>query len=118
VADNLLSIRGGGFLLTRAERERRRQEWEGRIAAYKSSGRSAAAWCADHGVKVHQLRYRLRQEGGKPDSTRVAWLRAPADEPARDGVLLVRVGAGVIEVRPGFDPDLLLQVARALSAAC
>jgi hypothetical protein len=69
-------------------------------------------------VKVHQLRYRLRLEGGKPDSTRVAWLRAPADEPARDGVLLVRVGAGVIEVRPGFDPDLLSLVVRVLAAVC
>jgi hypothetical protein len=69
-------------------------------------------------VKVHQLRYRLRQEVEKADSAPITWLRAPAGEPARDGAVLVRIGGGVIEVRPGFDPDLLSLVVRVLAAVC
>jgi hypothetical protein len=107
--------------MTRAERLQQRQEWENRIAAYRSSGQSARAWCAANGVKPHQLWYRLSQEGKadkKADSARITWLRAAAGEPAHDGGLLVRVGGGVIEVRPGFDPDLLAMVVRVLSAVC
>jgi len=66
------------------------------------------------------LRYRLGQEaktGQKADSAAIMWLRA-AGEPAHDAGLLVRVGRGVIEVRPGFDPDLLSMVVRVLSAIC
>jgi hypothetical protein len=69
-------------------------------------------------VKVHQLRYRLGQESKKADSARVTWLRAPAGETTGDGAVLVRVGGSVIEVRPGFDPDLLSLVVRVLAAVC
>lgn len=108
-------------MLTRAERQRQRQEWETRIAAYRSSGQSTVAWCASNGVKPHQLRYRLRQEvdtGAKADSAPVTWLRAAAGGSVSDAALLVRVGGGVIEVRPGFDPDLLSMVVRVLLAVC
>ena len=44
--------------MTRAEQ---RQEWETRIAAYRSSGQSAKEWCATNGVKPERLWYRLRQ---------------------------------------------------------
>lgn len=104
-------------MLSGSEQEQQRQEWEARIAAYESSGQSAAAWCSANGVKVHQLRYRLRREG-KADSARVTWLRAPAGAPACDGAVLIRIGGGVIEVRPGFDPALLSQVVRVLAAVC
>lgn len=103
--------------MTRAERQRRRQEWENRIAAYRSSGQSARAWCAANGVKPHQLRYRLSQEiktCKKADSAPITWLRATA----HDAGLLVRVGGAVIEIRPGFDPDLFSMVVRVLSAIC
>jgi hypothetical protein len=105
-------------VLSRVEGQQQRQEWESRIAAYKSSGQSAVAWCAENGVKVHQLRYRLGQESKKADSARVTWLRAPAGETTGDGAVLVRVGGSVIEVRPGFDPDLLSLVVRVLAAVC
>jgi hypothetical protein len=104
--------------MTRAERARQRREWQNRIAEYRSSGQSARAWCAANGVKLHQLRYRLEQEaktGKKADSESITWLRAEAGDPPR---LLVRVGGGVIEVKPGFDPDLLSMVVRVLSATC
>lgn len=32
-----------------------RNEWEKRIADYKASGKSGAAWCADNNVNVHQF---------------------------------------------------------------
>lgn len=104
--------------MTEVERQQQRQEWEARVASYRSSGLSAAKWCATNGVKPHQLRYRLKQEreafsGGAPS---VTWLRASVG--GLDTGLSVRVGGAIIEVRPGFDPDLLLGVVRALSTVC
>jgi hypothetical protein len=107
--------------VTRAEQQRQRQEWENKVAAYRSSGQSFGAWCEANDVKPHQLRYRLSQEvkaGKKTDSGPIAWLRAAAGEPAQDAGLRVRVGGAVIEVRPGFDPDVLSMVVRVLLAVC
>lgn len=105
-------------MVTKDERQQERQEWEVRVASYRSSGLSAAKWCATNGVKPHQLWYRLKQEratfsGG---ASAVTWLRASVG--GFDSGLCVRVGGAIIEVKPGFDPDLLLGVVRALSAAC
>jgi hypothetical protein len=107
--------------MTRAEQQRQRQEWENKIAAYRSSGQGFRAWCEANGVKPHQLRYRLSQEvkaGKKADSAPITWLRTAAGEPAQDARLRVRVGGAVIEVTPGFDPDLLSMVVRVLLAVC
>lgn len=107
--------------MTRAEQ---RQEWETRIASYRASGQSAKEWCAANGMKPHQLWYRLRHDrAGKSNcamSTR--WLSVAVAGPTYgehdNDALLIRIGDAYIEVRPGFDPDLLSGVVRALSASC
>jgi hypothetical protein len=107
--------------MTRAEQ---RQEWETLIASYQASGQSAKEWCAANSMKPHQLWYRLRHEhAGKSNcamSTR--WLSVAVTEPTSgdhdNDALLIRIGEACIEVRPGFDPDLLSGVVRALSASC
>lgn len=104
--------------MTKAERQQQCQEWEVRVASYKSSGLSARKWCAANGVKPHQLEYRLKKERAAflDSAPSVTWLRASVS--GFDAGLSVRVGGVVIEVRPGFDPDLLCAVVRSLSAAC
>jgi hypothetical protein len=108
--------------MTRAEQQ---QEWETRIADYKASGQSAKEWCAANGMKPHQLWYRLRHDSavktGPVTSTR--WLSVAVAGPTPgehdDDALLIRIGeAYSIEVRSGFDPDLLSGVVRILAASC
>lgn len=104
-------------MVTKAERQQQRQEWEVRVASYRSSGLSMAKWCAANDVKPHQLGYRLKRErAAASDASPVTWLRASVSE--FDAGLSVRVGGVVIEVRPGFDADLLCSVVRALSTGC
>ena len=101
--------------MSRAEQ---RKVWERLIADYRASGQSAKKWCAAHQVKFHQLKYRLRHIKIVPAVQSTRWLpveMAPVDH---DDALLIRIGAASIEVRPGFDPDLLSRVARVLSVSC
>ena len=91
-----------------------RELWETRITEYKESGQSVRQWCADTGVIPHQLWYWLRKEKQTSEGT-VSWL--PVDLAVCDRLdsLLVRVGRATIDVRPGFDPKLLLDVVNTLS---
>ena len=105
--------------MTKAERQQERQEWEVRVASFRSSGLSARKWCDANGVKPYQLEYRLKKERTTAlgrSVPPVTWLRASVS--GFDAGITVRVGAAVIEVRPGFDPDLFAGVVRVLSAAC
>lgn len=107
--------------MTRAEQ---RKEWETRVAEYRSSGQSVKAWCSAHNVKPHQLGYWLKRHQVQDDSPFIAatqWLPLEIREQAfrdKDSVLRVRVGEASIEVRPGFDPELLVEVVRILITRC
>lgn len=87
--------------------------WAERIAQFQASGQSMAAWCRVNNTKVHQLRYRLQKGNGKENEPGAGWLPLPLDEPETPA-LLIKVGAATIEVTPGFDPNLLRTVVRAL----
>ncbi|MEW6546697.1 MAG: helix-turn-helix domain-containing protein [Bacillota bacterium] len=113
--------------MTRAEREKERQEWETRIAEFRASGQSVSEWCAANGIKPGRLWYRLRQERrqGKVDrGSGVApiWLQATVTGPActeeQDNKRLIRIGEASVEVRAGFDPELLSGWVRVLLAIC
>lgn len=47
--------------MTKAGLAELRNEWAARVAAFRASGKSASAWCAEHDLKIHQLRYWLRK---------------------------------------------------------
>jgi len=106
------------------QQQERRLQWEKRIAAYKASGQSVREWCAANGVKPNRLWYWLRRTRTEDveavRSTR--WLPVEvtglSGEGGQASGLLVRVGKAGIEVKQGFDPEMLVAVVRALSEAC
>ncbi len=113
--------------MTKMELQSLRQNWETRIADYRASGLSGAAWCAANDLKVHQLWYWLRKfSSHHPAKTTPAtsttshdwvsfeWDKSPSEIPS-PSVLLVRVSQAVFEVTPGFNPALLNDVVHALS---
>jgi len=102
--------------------EQRRQEWEKRIAEYRASGLSVRDWCAANGVKPDRLWYWLRRTRQTLETKSTMWVPVELSsvfpgEQGSDG-LVVKVGKASIEVRPGFDPDLLSTVVRVLSGIC
>jgi hypothetical protein len=105
--------------MTRLEQQ---MEWKSRIEAFKASGLNATAWCKLHDLKPHQFNYYLYKD--KPQDQLVApaatrWLSVEIEDSEislNQTSLLVKVGEATIEVKPGFDPALLCQLVRTLSA--
>ena len=98
--------------------------WVQRLAKMKSSGMSGMAWCAQEGISYHQFRY-WRDRIGCPAKvaaqTMPTWLElSPASElpiPSASDNLVVRIGEATVELRRGFDPELLREIMRALASA-
>ena len=90
------------------------RQWERRIADYRASGLTAAAWCAREGITVSQLKYWIQKarkaakEVGAPKWTRV---EVAPESPAASKIT-INVGAARIEVESGFDSLLLSEVLR------
>jgi len=91
-----------------------RDLWASRVAEFKSSGKSVPVWCVANGVSIHQMRYWLRKEQTSA-SKAISWVPIDISNAGLQGFLLVRVGQVAVEVKPGFDPKLLLDVLRTLA---
>ena len=101
--------------MSKTNREANHAAWMERVAEFKRSGLSVPKWCAAQGVKDHQLRYWLKKLAAPaPAQTTVQWLPLEYYEP--EPALIVKMGPAVIEVRDGFDPQLLIAVVKTLSA--
>ncbi|MGI6357257.1 MAG: IS66 family insertion sequence element accessory protein TnpA [Bacillota bacterium] len=93
------------------------QQWEARIAAFKDSGLSGAKWCEEQGVNAHQFYYwKAKLKSDNQPAKRAGWLQVEVSDPVAS--LEVRVGTAIIEVKPGFNPELLASVVRALTETC
>jgi len=107
--------------MTKAELQKEREK---RITEYRASGLKAKEWCAVHNVTPSQLWYWLRKfknRNGPSHTSPSRWLPVELSEqsPADQGdSLLIRIGQAGIEVKSGFDQDLLSQVIRILVALC
>jgi hypothetical protein len=110
-------------------REQLRQDWAARIADYKASGLTMAAWCTANQFTKDQLKYWLYKAKNVSSSVPTSstpppparWLPltvADQDAPPSASSLVVRVGQASIELRTGFDPRLLREVVQALAAPC
>lgn len=111
-------------------------QWQSRLAEYEASGLTMREWCEQNGVRDGQLRYWLtkaKKAGESRSWACVEHVLSDAEGLVNDGIfgvrksnervpgdlgVVVRVGAACIEVRRGFDPSLLSQVLRVVSAIC
>jgi hypothetical protein len=104
----------GGFLM---DRQALRNEWKARIVDFQSSELPIKEWCQNQNVTYSQFHYWKRKFKGVESTTKTTqWL--PVDlydqvdetEPS----ILIRVRGIPVEVKPHFNPELLLQVVRTL----
>ena len=100
-------------------KEERKKMWQKRVAAFKESGQSVLSWCKDNDVKAHQLRYWLRKEKQNqenPSTEICSWL--PLDlQGSNSSSLTIYIDQVSVEVKPDFDPQLLLDVVTTLKNA-
>lgn len=104
-----------------------KQQWKDRIAAYRASGLSQAAWCKENNVSLRQLSYWLKKEGANetPLAASTKWLpveissqSADSEKILSNNSLHIKIGPAVVEVKPGFNQKLLLDVVRTLRTIC
>lgn len=101
----------------------KRMAWESRVAEFKASGQSGAAWCATHQLRENQLWYWLHkfrdEEKAKSAPT---WVAVELNEPKttdKNDSLTVKVGQhAAIEIKPNFNRELLQEVLQTLVVIC
>ena len=100
-----------------ASREQRRRLWEKRIARWRTSGLSMAAYCRGHEVNYAQLvwwrRHLQRDTGSRP----LTLIPVLAPGPSRCPIVIRLTGGIGIEVERRFDAELLSAVVRALQGS-
>lgn len=97
--------------------ESKQQLWSDRIAAWKESGLSQKQYCDQHQLTYSTFVYwrgRLKRlNGDDTTSGKVNFL--PVMFRKEQAILTLRISdRHSIEIRPGFDPDLLGQVIQAV----
>lgn len=100
---------------THAELER---VWKDRVEEFKASGLSQAEWCRRHGLKPKRLSYWFGkfQEADMRPEEEAQWLQVEMGRPeVPTSVIEIKIGKALIEVTPGFDPELLANVVQALA---
>ena len=90
-------------------------QWQEHLDKYKASGQSRRAYCRDHGLKLHQLAYRLDRLRTKPASKTSAFVRvvtasAVAPVPNRFAARLIFGGGIALELDSGMDPAWLARL--------
>ncbi|MFD1929225.1 hypothetical protein ACFSFY_14375 [Sporosarcina siberiensis] len=99
-----------------------REVWTSRLADFNQSEESIPEWCSRNNLKSHQLRYWIRKfettEIAAPTSTE--WYSVDIDQqPAEsNAAVVVKVGTINVEVKSGFNPQLLIDVIRTLTSIC
>jgi hypothetical protein len=93
------------------------ETWRKRLEGFDQSGMSARDWCDKNNITLDRFyfwrrRFRTVPQQSAPQPDGWAVIEVAPTPVAID----VRVGAAVIQVPPGFDPDHLRAVVRALEA--
>ena len=97
--------------------------WRGHLAHWRASGQSQAAYCREHGLTDHRFRYwkRCFQPEGVADESSDPGRFLPVQLVSRsatsvDSGITVRLPTGLgLELRNGFDAEVLRSVVQALS---
>jgi len=106
------------------KKEELRVAWRERIEAYKASGQTQIAFCSKHGLHIKQFNYWLRKhrsENRATDRNASGWVTLDVKEHTdclQDNSLKIRLGQATVEVKPGIDQKLLLDVLKTLRAIC
>lgn len=103
----------------------RRQYWAEQIAAQKASGLNITEWCAEYKLNRRQFHFwvrnleKLSAQEHKP--ARSNWVEVSVENKGAvtvDSILVIRVGAATIELKPGFSPSVLADAVRILQTVC
>lgn len=102
--------------MTKAERQNLQSLWATRVTEFRGSGMSAPNWSKANDISIHQLRYWLKKDKrAAVEGQSLSWMSVDLSHAGISDSLLVRVGMVTVEVRPGFNPKLLVDVVNTLT---
>jgi len=94
-----------------------RARWRPIVEECLDSGLSVRRWSREHGIDINRMYYwvaRFREEEAQ-QASQTRWVQLQTGEtPVSDCAFEVRVGNATIVVKPGFDPEALTEVVRAI----
>lgn len=101
-----------------------KEHWQQQVRAFESSGMTRRRYCEQKQIRIYQLDY-WRKKLGKSNPTvqgsTKGWipLRIRDEQVVQkaSGICL-RIGRLAMEVKPGFDRELLTEVLRVVSPVC
>jgi hypothetical protein len=100
------------------------RNWQERVEEYKASGLTREAYSKQKGIQVYQLDYwrrkLSRRSKGHKSSSADQWIPLQiADSPGKkDSHIDLWIGSIRVEVRHGFDSQLLAEVLQTVGARC
>jgi hypothetical protein len=97
-------------------REEKVKHWRAVIKKHAESGLSAAAFCRERHISIHQFRWwrrRFKKEVSQGKESRFLKL-VPFSQPQGGGIRIRLNGGIFIEVDQGFDPHTLCSVIEAI----
>jgi hypothetical protein len=97
-------------------REEKAKHWRAVMTKHAESGQSAAAFCRERHINIHQFRWWQRRFGKEASHGHEAgFLKlVPFSQPRGSGIRLQLKDGISIEVDQGFDPHTLLGVIEAI----
>lgn len=106
-------------------------EWDRLIADYRSSGKTGATWCEEHGFKIHQLRFQITKRSNQAGNNKIPKASFIPLEVISEKVnnsnnntsnnntsITVSIGQALIHIEEGFPPSLLAEVIKTLQPLC
>ncbi len=91
--------------------------WQQRVADYQACGLTATAWCKQHGLNIHTLRYwikKLNDESLESSTPNFIQLIPKVDPTPQQSAIVLRVAHYHIDVAYNYDESTLLRLLETL----
>jgi hypothetical protein len=100
--------------------------WEQRIANFEASNKSAAEWCRENGVAnstfcTWKQKVQDARKGKQEEVPAASWVEITTKEEEKcepEATMTVRIGEIAIEVKAGYDEQLLQSLIRTVLPLC
>jgi hypothetical protein len=100
------------------------RNWQERVEEYKASGLTREAYSKQKGIQIYQLDYWRRKVSRQSNAFKTSsadqWMPLQiADSPVKkDSHIVLWIGSIRVEVRHGFDSQILAEVLQTVGARC
>lgn len=98
-------------------------EWESIVGEFKTSGQSQSNWCKQKGINLRTFNYwHCKFKNATINKKKTTdWVPIRVEnckKEVQNPTINIRIGKVFIEIKPDFDVELLLKLAKVLTSIC